>query len=109
MATNQKEGSVFTEDDILRALTDGPKRPGKIKEFLGLPDRQELAGQPPIDWPWAVNLVSDKLQKMKAAGKVVLFKGQWRVSDSETLTVQVPKDHGAGLREFLAKIGGRVL
>jgi hypothetical protein len=100
MATNQKERDVFTEDDILRALAGGPKRPSEIQKFLGLPDRQEIADASPRSWPWLVNLIGKSLQKMKTAGKVALINGRWQASDTETLTVQVPKIHATGLRDF---------
>ncbi len=100
---------MFTEDDILRALADGPKRPSEIQKFLGLPDRQEIADTSPRSWPWTVNLIGKSLQKIKAAGKVALVSGRWQASDSEAVTVQVPKIHAAGLRAFLAQVGGKVL
>lgn len=100
---------MFTEDDILRALADGPKRPGEVREFLGLPERSDKKHKHGGVAIANVSLISAALQKMQAAGEVSLVKGRWQTSDTETLTVQVPKIHAAGLREFLVQVGGKVL
>ncbi len=90
------------DDKILEVLAAEPMKPGEICRALGL-DPKKGGAKP------NVGRVSERLQKLKAAGKVVLKAGRWSTTGTQVMRVQLPLGEVPSLRVWLMQIGGKEL
>lgn len=95
------------DDKILEVLAAEPMKPSEICRALGKDPKAKVSRDPRAKV--YVTVVSEALQKFKAAGKVVLKAGRWSTTGTQVMRVQLPLGEVPSLRVWLMQIGGKEL